>query len=534
MSDLIAAAGPFQGVQYNLHAPYEDATKTAQLAWNGYFVNTQGAKSWQARPGFVQYGPIAAVGKRTQGAVAFADPTSGTIYRFFAVDGKLFRASSTFGAFTDVTPGGIAISNATSTRVSFVPMGSSCVVTDGVNRPWVMTNFGGSPVTGAYIDIDGAAGAWSSWGKPTVYQGSVFFIAQTVPGGSAVLPRVGIVWCEPNQPTVGYTQTGYANYWNIIENGSEPLYAILGTNNGLFYWRESSIGLASGTPSINFSTTATRDYRGDPVGTVCPWAVALFENNIFFLDNSGRPWMMPVDGNPQPIWQQLTTSLDGDNTPPGPLSFLATGTIVPELNQYIVAMSTTDYTTSVSPSGPYIFDASNGSFGGRWAIGSSVPGSGIDLLETMLDANGRRALCVCGGAVALDSGSYVRLLRPIDDGVFGDAGGGPQLLFYTKRLGYTANRLLYPDYVVIVVDSPETMVVVHATTAQGTSQIIGSVVPVGNTLIGGEYRAVVGLNGLASRWVLIDIYGPQSPTFQWGVQRIEVYGTTGPAGPEDA
>lgn len=133
----IAVAGPFQAVRLLRDAPYTDASKYLLEASNGYFRDPGELSSWLIRPAFLtpnypsnQIG----TGQRAQGTHAHVDPASQTIYRFFAVNGKLYRSNSTFTSFADVSPGGITIDSATA-RVSFVSVGASLVVTDGVNRP---------------------------------------------------------------------------------------------------------------------------------------------------------------------------------------------------------------------------------------------------------------------------------------------------------------------------------------------------------------------------------------------------------------
>ncbi len=543
MTAPIAVAGPFQGVRYVRDSPYEDAQKYLYYAENGYFRNSQSVVSWLARPGFTCTNPSGQMGtgQRSQGSVGFTDPTSGTIYNFFVVNGVLYRANSTFTTFTDVTPGAVAIDNAASTRVAFAVVGTSVVVTDGIHRPWVMTAFGSTPVTGAYIDIDGAAGAWTAWGKPTVYQDSVMFIAKTVPGGSAVTPRVGIVWSEPNQPTVGYTQTTYADFWNIIENNTEPLYAILGTNNGLFYWRANSIGVATGTPSIGFSTTATRDYRGDPVGTVSPYAVVLFEDNVFFLDAKGRPWMMPLLGNPQPIWQQLTKRLDA-LTPavldPSFLSYIAIGSAVPELNQ--VALIFAGDPTNANRASPFfasVFDGATGAYAGEWSLSRGL--SSFDTMGVVLNSSGVRVLYVGGGlnspGPSPTIGGYVWILNALTAGVWADVASGvagitSSVEAETHEMGYAADRLLYPDSVTFIVRSGEAMSVTPVSMNASVTPI--TVTPTASGGFTLANRATLGLSGEATRFVAFDL-GVGAPTLQWGITRVEVFGSVSATGPED-
>lgn len=533
---LLATAGPFMGVRTNADAPYTNSSKYLATATNGYFRDVDGFSSWVARPAFIttNTGAQIGTGQRAQGSHAHVDPATQAIYRFFAVNGKLYRSNATFTVFTDVTPTGVTIDTAVTTRLSMMSVGASMVATDGVNRPWVASNFASTPITGTYIDIDGGGGAWSTWGPPTIYQDSVMWITATVPSGSAVEAGVGIVWSEPNQPAVGYDQSGYADFWNFIETGSERLTGILGTNSGLFVWRESSITVAVGTPSINFSSTATRDARGDAVGTVCPWAIAIAEDNIFFLDNRGRPWMMSLAGQPQPIWEQLATAANTffgvDQTD---LPYVAVGAIVPELNLYIFAST---YTTSYqSPFIANVFSADDGNYNGQWQIGPSA-GSGINTIGEQLDASGMRVLCVVGslGAISPYYGGFVSILSSVTAAQWADSPNAQNVQITTAAMGFSASNIMNPDYVNIMVRSTDTIQAVNFTGSNGnTSPAVTSVVPLSNPSLITSYRAVVGLDGSATRYMSFHMLGPASQVTQWGVQRLEVFGSTCLAGPDD-
>jgi hypothetical protein len=543
-SGLIASAGPFRALRFVQDAPYDDWKSYGLNATDGYFRDSKGESSWIQRPGFTNTNPSALIDSAhpTQGQTSFVDPSTSTIYRYFVANGKLYRCDSGYTTFTDVSPVGITI-DASTVHVSFLAVGSSLVVTDGVNRPWVMAAFASTPVTGTYIDIDGGGGSWSTWGEPTIYQDSVMFITRTVPSGSAVEPRIGIVWCEPNQPLVGYTQSGYADFWNIIENGSEALYAILGTNNGLFYWREGSIGLASGTPSINFSTTATRDYKGEPVGSVSPWSIAIYNNTIFFVDPHGRPWMMPLDGDPQPIWLAAYTRLSTlTTTSTSAISQYVLGAIVPELNLYLM--------TAVSVDGYGVrmlaFSASDGTYQGMWQTHDTLGNfRSVQTLSEMLDSNGLRVLCMATDAASPSANGYVWLLNSILANVWKDTGDtfwGPT--FATGYLSHSADDNLQPDTAVLLVRSADTIqkvfvgngyntnsgVVPAVTNVTPTTQVAP---PAPSSTASQSSRAVIGLDGSVTRWVSFEIVGPLNPTMQWGVQRIEVYGSTSAAGPDD-
>ncbi len=519
---LIATAGPFMGVRNIRGSPYIDSSKFLYSAKNMYFRDVKNLSSAVARPGFSLGTSFIAVSVHGQGTHPHVDPATGTTYRFFAASGKLYRSDSSFTNFTDVSPAGITIDSGATTRVSMISVGASMVVTDGVNRPWIAANFGATPITGTYIDIDGAGGSWSTWGKPTVYQDSVMFITATVPGGSAVQARVGFVWCEPNQPAVGYTQTGYANFWNMIETGSDPLYALLGTNNGLFVWRASAITVATGTPSINFSSTATRDARGDALGTISPWAVAIFGNNIFFPDTFGRPWMMPLDGEPQPIWKQMDLATQNSAGLQSTISYLTVGAIAPQLNLYVVALYPSPSATD-SPRSASVFDGNTGDYAGEWVLPSSS--GSWTVVDIQLNVNGSRRLCVISGGSAY-------ILDALEETIWHDDGGTISLECITRDMGYSANRNLQPDTADLIVGSPEAMSLVAVQTVYETQQTsnVSPRIPVTQD---GQYLATVGLDGTVTRYAQFTVRGPTSPTEQWGLQRIDVYGATCAVGIDD-
>lgn len=528
----IAVAGPFQGVRTVTNAPYEDASKFLYDARNGYIRDAGNNSSWVARPGFTLANSSGLSGNRMQGSCAHVDPATGTISRFFAIGGALYSSNDTFTAFTDVTPVGITI-DPFGYNVSFLSVGASLVVTDGTHRPWIASDLNNTPITGTYIDIDGAGGAWSSWGKPTLYQDSVVFITQAVPVGSAIQSRVGIVWCEPNQPAVGYTQTGYTDFWNIIENGSDELWAILGTNNGLYYWRQNSIGLAAGTPSVNFSSTATRDAISSEIGSVAPWAIAIFDQNIFFTDIYGRPWMMQIGASPQPIWQQMySVTVNAANvTNPGTIALTSAGGIVPELNQYVVAAWSI---SNVGLRTLYAFDAFTGAYSGTWDVGGGI---NAEVMVTQRNNIGEEIFCVCGGKAAVGGAGgsgWVWILSRIMDGVWVDTGNThfnpPQ--FVTGAVGYAADRNFYPDTATFILTSTGDLSSVVVAGSYGTVFNNTMTVPAPpQTFL--QVRATLGLDGNATRFLRFTVAGPSSPTAQWGVQRVEVFGATSGTGPED-
>jgi hypothetical protein len=133
-----------------------------------------------------------------------------------------------------------------------------------------------------------------AYGKPTVYGAKLFFIKNT--------DRRTIVWSEEAAANTGYEAGGYTNVWVLGQTTPAPLTAILGTNNGLYYFRQASIGVIRGVVSTDFTTSATHDSVSAAVG--CPALDGVAEDGVgrlWFIDNRGQPWQLPVGGQPVPV-----------------------------------------------------------------------------------------------------------------------------------------------------------------------------------------------------------------------------------------
>lgn len=571
-SEQVLVFGPPLGVR-NSRQPFDDnstAGDYCQNARNCAFVDPSLLSGAQARPGVEQFTNTS--GNGGQGMHLHV-MTNGTVYNFIVSGGTLQRLDpGSFPATVDVTPAApIGIASGLEHPVSFLSLGDSMVVSDGVNRPWLATNLGSTPVTGTNIQINAASDAWSA-GPPTIYQDSVCFPTITVPGGSPVTAGEGFVYSEPNQPLVGYTQTGYADFFNVIEQntplGSQIIYGLHGTNDGLFYFRQNALGMLAGSIA-NFSTTATRDARSSEIGTTLPWTIRQYANNIFFADSQGRPWMMPLDGGLQPIWKQMTAVVEGgvpaNGTASGPA--IASATIVPEFNAYAVASF-----LNTSPAGFEgrwlqefdVFDGLSGNYFGRWSYPTSSTSPPIDANLGVIASLGVLAYPVSGfyenapvlailGAVGGAAGDAVLMLSPQQSGsVWGDqllaATYVPPISVTTDRLGYSANLLHAPDLGTIITQhdtrqEPATNVIpmtIRMTTPYAADQTIATAATP-NASTDGTYRTVQGFDGIAARDIQLTI-SPNTvsaptgdpSTVQWSFQRLELQTTVSNAGPGDA
>lgn len=534
------SAGPFKGVR-DTGDPYDDVADPGFLqdAQNGYIPDESGG-GFYARPGF-RNGP-ASITATTQAACIYSiTMLDGTIYRFAMCNGALYRFTTTAGeplaVATDVTPVGVTISNSATPTARFymTAFADQLIVSDGVNRPWRGTNLSATPITGTYIDIDGAAGAWTAQGAPVVYSGSLFFIAKTVPGGSSVKAGVGIVWSEPFQPDVGYVQTTYANFWNLIEQSADPVYALAATNNYLYYFRERSIGGLSGAPGSNFSTTASSDMVSSSVGCTAPASIVQFGDAIFFLDRLGRPHMFRAGEVPEEIWQQLRGQISSNPTfltYPVAVALVGVGVLVSQLD--VVLLGGWSATPTASPPGPpatlYAFRATDGTYLGRWNLTASLI-AGFAAVGEMKDTNKTPLLTIVG---QVSGGTAYRFftLQPLGLALWTDGESAvtlyvPSITTQTQRLGYSATEVMNATDVGTVLTQSTAPLTITVKTPY-TSSTTETTAMAANSSSDGTYRVSFGMDVMQARGIQVTVM-PTTAATQWVCQHI-----TFPASPSKA
>lgn len=555
--------GPPLGVR-NTVEPYDDASlgDYCQDAENVFFRDPSLLSGAQGRPGFNQPSASALSASGQSQGIHLHVTATGTAINLLFIGGSVYALQDDQTTLIDVTPSGITID--TAARVGVVSISNVIVVTDGVNTPWVGSALSAtSAMTGTKIPINAAGDDWTAYGPPTIYQGSVFFIAKTVPIGSAIQPGVGMVWCEPNQPLVGYTQSGYADFWNIIEQGgprgNAPLSALWGTNSGLYYFRAIGIGVAVGTPSLSFSTTATRDSVSADIGCVAPWSLDQYGNTMFFADTYGRAMMLPIGGAPVAIWKQLAALQDSALSYGLLQSVLAencSGCIVPELNLYALAVfSGGEYRVStagayrVTTTGVYrianvslpteleMFDATSGNYAGRWTttLTNETNPPQFRVLGITASATSDRLFSILANTQA--NGPFFLALHRLSDNVWEDGTPPsetvvPAVSVTTNRLGYAAGTLYDAANTADIITMSTAPLAVTVTTP-AASDVIETSGQAPNASSDGTYRTVVGMDVHAARGILL-VVSPLTADEQWGFQRLEFDVTTSRAGPEDA
>lgn len=480
----------------------------------------------------------------------------GTPYSFIVGGGHLYRANAGLTLFTDVTPTGVTIDP--KARCKMVSLNDQLVFTDNTNTPWIGSNLSATPITATKIDYDGAGTAWQTQ-DITVYSGCIIAILHQVGG---VHRQSDISWSEPGQPAVGWQQLNYDDNWTLEQTGSEPLWAIVGTNVALYYFRQQSIGAISGPVGPNWQTSSTHDAISFNVGTRAWSSVQTFGNYIYFTDQLGRAWRMALGMAPQAIWLYMRAVADAQaSSYPAVTQAVTTSAFEAQLNLYLIAPWSSNPGAGQPPTQMYQFDARSGQYVGRWNI-KGPGGVGIDAMGSLLDALGSSRLIVLGSrAVAPATSGYVWVFNTIttadtihmtvegtspppavlttEGGLrmtvegqetnWTDDGFTPDIWIFTSRLGYAADLSWNVDRATIITGSPDPCLV--EIMSSGTpNQVVGTPAP--GLSSDYTYRLVVGVSA-SGRGHQLRV-SPLSITTQWSINQVAIVAAQGQARPEDA
>jgi hypothetical protein len=189
--------------------------------------------------------------------------------------------------------------------------GSKLVVTSSGVKPWLWDGTTGAGMTSI-------ANAPLSCRAPTVYAGKLFMV-NPIGGANA------IVWSEEADPTIGYGTAPYtSNTWVLQQTGQNNLDDLVGTNDGLYFFRQDrGIGIVRGEANPDFRTTATKDELSTVLGSrlVSPNARAFAgkDGAVCFFDAQQRP-CIARGGRLIPLYDQLprqafAVDLRTDNDP---------------------------------------------------------------------------------------------------------------------------------------------------------------------------------------------------------------------------
>ena len=300
--ELVESAGPFKGMRWSRSFTPDKAY--CEFIKNGMLADPISGGPILSRPGQRLLND-AELGDGSTGHVQLVyqfDLKGGTRHSIVMVDGIIYKAGWTAGSlaeFTwtervsaaDMTSAGVAL-GAGSPRVYAVTFQDKMVIASDGGTPFMWDGTAGA---GGLTNLSNAPVTWS---PPTVYAGKVFFVKNT--------ERGTIVWSEEADATTGYEAGGFNNAWTLEQTGHTLLYRILGTNEGLYFFRQSSIGIIRGAVNTTFTTDATKDSVSEEVGTVSPDSVVLHQNRIWFVDQFARPQLFYVGGSELvPLWKDM-------------------------------------------------------------------------------------------------------------------------------------------------------------------------------------------------------------------------------------
>lgn len=551
-------SGPWKGV-YDTPDPFDAGPDRLRDALNAYIPDPQVGSGVYARNGFALGNNGNAVTTALDNlfgqAVYAHTQLDGSIINFVICDGKLLTiAALTEGpmTITDVTPVGITIQSGSPIPVFITSMvknvggvtQSVIVVNDGVNRPWFGTNLTSTPITGTAIDYDGAGHAWSAFGPPVVWQGSVFFVLRSVNG---VNRNQDIAWSEPGDPSTGYQQTNFDNNMTLVQHSTGPLFALAATNAALYYFRGESIGVIYGGIA-NLATTNTQDAVSVNVGCTVPATIQQFGSSFLFCDALLRPYRFTPGSTPEPIWHQMraVTAAHGSGWADQVVQY-ATSAIEPTYNLYLVLLwrDNQGVATNHLPTVLYVFDAGSGTYLGRWTVSDSGSGGiGIGPMGLLYGPDLHTPTLVFLGEKQAGTGTlgflwYFRVRgHDVDSHQWQDANFTlsnyrlPNVQVKTDRLGEQEDVVYVVDRVTLLTgNAAACTVTVETPTTSGT--VIGT--PTASVSDDETHRLVVGCEGVQGRGPSVTVApsGTDTSAEQWSLQRVSVAVMASLAGPED-
>jgi hypothetical protein len=165
-------------------------------------------------------------------------------------DGEIWSVAQSLGTVTklvstaNLTTAGITL--ASNIAVKCVAFNGALVVA-GINSANAPFTWDGSSGSGGLVKLTNAP---TSTQDATVYYAKLFFLKSD---------HLTLSWSEENQPNTGYEAGGYNNAWELTQTSNDLISGIIGTNEGLYYGRQTSVGVIRGAVSSTFSTDGVHD-----------------------------------------------------------------------------------------------------------------------------------------------------------------------------------------------------------------------------------------------------------------------------------
>lgn len=424
----LLVAGPFVGMRDAPEPSAGDPT-LALLVQNLCRYPGPDGRGLVSRPGFTAMGAQlgGAGARRTQAILTWTDVT-GVRKTTAIVGGKVYAYDWSTPAWTEVVTAAnlttATITLSSTSKVALVPFADGLVVSDGINTPFW---WDGTTGAGGLVKMTNAP---VFYGPPTVYNSRLVGIKL------AAGVRMTLVWSEPGAPNTGYEAGSYQNAWDNPGGYSDPLVAVVGTNEAIYVFRERIALAITGAVTSDWQTAGTRANLSEDVGSLSPWGVYAVSQGVIAVDADAQPWLYRY-GTPEPLplWTNCRETIRG--TPRAALSTVeitqddATESILigyPEVGQ-----------TQISQ--VLCFAQSDLAFVGVWAWGQAV-----DRMGMVVDGNG-----VARWAHAGPDDGRVYVHGDLEVGPWNDAfASGSQYItqaVVTTSLGYDLDRELILDQI---------------------------------------------------------------------------------------
>ena len=283
---------PIKGMRDSLSVPASRLNK-AFLMENVYPSDPETGAAVVGRPGFTQMGAQLGAGGAGQRVFQFTQ-LDGTERTVGFVGGLMYTYDWGADSWSQVTLVGVSLP--ASGEIFCATYNDKLIVNpnDGTNRPfsWDGTTF---------VSLTDAPLAF---GRIAVYYAKLFFINWA--------DRSEFMWSEEASETTGYDQGGFNNAWSLQQTDQEPLFALYGTNEALYYFRARSTGAVSGPVSTEFIAAGTREGVSETIGTTSPGSVFSFDNEIYFIDADGKPRILSRIVSDE-HWQDLETAISAQD-----------------------------------------------------------------------------------------------------------------------------------------------------------------------------------------------------------------------------
>jgi len=300
----VYTAGNWQGMD-DTPDPVAAKPTFVALARNCYIPPRSFGASYLGRPGTTKAGSqLGSSTNRHAQYIGQFTKQDGTEYTVLVFEGEIYTYSWGGDAWTkQVTTANLTTATITlsaTARVHGVVFQNTLVLSDGVNTPFT---WDGSNGAGGLTKLTNCP---VLYGQPVVYYVKLF--------GIKASERDTMVWSEEAAANTGYEAGGYTNAWTVPNPTNDRMVGLAASNDALTVLWTRSATRVTGAVSTDFQTSSTRAAVSSTIGTGSPSAVAALDEGVVFVDQDGRPHVIPAGATqPEPLYEPCRTFLSTIN-----------------------------------------------------------------------------------------------------------------------------------------------------------------------------------------------------------------------------